>query len=106
MAERFGTYPEAQLAEAIGGGAREAWRVARLGIVVKITDHVHASRYQLESDWVRSALDGIEPYDVVHQVRSGALVDPKWGDQMSAYNNGSTYMIFRKDGPLHKRRNA
>lgn len=106
MAERFGTYPEAQLAEAIGGGAREAWRVARLGIVVKITDHVHASRYQMESDWVRNALDGIEPYDVVHQVRPGALVDPKWGDQMSAYNNGSTYMIFRKDGPLHKRRSA
>jgi hypothetical protein len=106
MAERFGTYPDAQLADAIQRGVREAWRVARLGIVIKVTDHVHSQRYQLESDWVRAALDGLEPYDVVHQVRSGALIDPKWGAQMSAYNNGSTFMIFRKDGPLHRPRGS
>jgi hypothetical protein len=104
MAERFGTYATEQLDVVIRNGVSEAWRVARLGIVVKITDHVHARRYQLESDWVREALGGLEPYDVIHQVRSGALIDPKWGKQMSAYNNGSTYLVFRTDGPIHKAR--
>jgi hypothetical protein len=103
MGHRFGTYSNAELPTVIADGTREAWRVAKLGIVVKVTDHSHSGRYVLESDWVRSAID-VAPYDVVHQVRTGALVDPKWNEQMSAYNNGSTFLIFRKDGPLHRRR--
>lgn len=104
MGQRFGTYSESELPDAIRDGTREAWRVARLGIVVKITDHVHGLEYVTESDWVRSALDGQQPYDVVHQVRSGAMVDPKWEEQRSAYNNGSTYLIFRKGNQKHARR--
>jgi hypothetical protein len=103
MGSRFGSMPDQQLTVAIRTGVQEAWRVARLGAVVKVTDHVHAQRYQLESDWVREALGGLAPFDVVHQVRSGALIDPKWGEQLSAYNNGSTFLIFRKDRALHKR---
>ena len=38
--------------------------------------------------------------------RLHAMIDPKWGEQLSAYNNGATYLIFRKDGPLHIRRAA
>jgi len=102
MSEKFGTYAEEDLPDAIRDGVREAWRVARLGIVVKVTDHVHGQRYVLESDWVRDAL-GQAPFDEVYQIRPGAMIDPKWEEQLSAYNNGSTYLIFRKDGPLHKR---
>jgi hypothetical protein len=103
MTQRFGTYEDAELEDVIRDGCREAWRVARLGIIVKVTDHVHGQRYVLESDWVRSAI-GEEPFDEVYQVRTDAVIDPKWEEQLSAYNNGSTYLIFRHDGPLHKRR--
>lgn len=104
MGQRFGTAAEVDLQLAIARGVCEAWRVARLGIIVKITDHVHGQRFVSETDWVREALGGQLPYDVVHQTRSGALVDPRWEDQRSAYNNGSTYLIFRKGSPFHIRR--
>jgi len=100
MAEKFGTYADADLPDVIRDGAREAWRVARLGVIVKVTDHVHGQRYVLESDWVRQAI-GQPPYDEVYQVRSGAMIDPKWEEQLSAYNNGSTYLIFRKGEQRH-----
>lgn len=104
MAERYGTYAgDGELEEMVRDGCREAWRVARLGVIVKVTDHSHSGRYVVESDWVRAAI-GEPPYDVVYQVRANAMIDPKWEEQMSAYNNGATYLIFRKDGPVHKRR--
>jgi len=102
MAQRFGTMRQDELEEAVRAGCREAWRICRLGTVVKVTDHVHSGRYILESDWVRGAL-GQPPFDEVYQVRASAVIDPKWKDQMSAYNNGSTYLVFRKDGPLRRR---
>jgi hypothetical protein len=69
--------------------------------VIRVADHVHAQKFVSESDWVRQALQWQVPYEVVHQVRSRALVDPKWQQQLSAHNNGSTYLIFRKDSALH-----
>jgi Arc/MetJ-type ribon-helix-helix transcriptional regulator len=105
MAEKFGTYADQDLPDVIRDGVREAWRVARLGIIVKVTDHVHGQRYVLESDWVREAI-GQPPFDEVYQVRSGAMIDPKWEEQLSAYNNGSTYLIFRKSDQKHVRRQS
>jgi hypothetical protein len=105
MSEKFGTYADADLADVIRDGVCEAWRVARLGIIVKVTDHVHGQRYTLESDWVRAAI-GQPPYDEVYQVRPGAMIDPKWEEQLSAYNNGSTYLIFRKGDQKHVRRQS
>ncbi len=103
MGERFGTYDSmADMEKAIGDGCREAWRIGKLGAIVKVTDHVHGQRYVLESDWVREAI-GQKPFDEVYQVRTGAVIDPKWEAQLSAYNNGSTYLIFRKDGHIHKK---
>jgi hypothetical protein len=104
MAERFGTASSNDLEQLVRDGVREAWRVARLGVIIKITDHTHGGRLVLESDWVRDSLNWLVPYEVVYQIRSNALIDPKWGEQLSAYNNGSAYLIFRKDGPLHKAR--
>lgn len=104
MGQRFGTYPDADLQDAIRAGAAEAMRVARLGAIIKVTDHIHGQRFVRESGWVILELG--EPYDVVHQVRSGAMIDPKWEEQRSAYNNGSTYLIFRKDGVVHARRRS
>ena len=103
MGERFGTYVGDDLEDAIRRGCAEAWRIGRLGAIVKVTDHVHGQRYVLESDWVRDAI-GEAPYDEVYQVRSSAVIDPKWEEQLSAYNNGSTYLIFRKGVQKHVRR--
>jgi hypothetical protein len=103
MAEKFGTVPDDELQDVICDGCREAWRIARLGVIVKVTDHVHGQRYVIESDWVRAAI-GQPPYDEVYQVRSGAMIDPKWEEQLSAYNNGATYLIFRKGDQKHVRR--
>ena len=105
MGAKFGTYDDNDIEQAIQDGCREAWRIGRLGTVIKVTDHVHGQRYVLESDWVREAI-GRAPFDEVYQVRANAVIDPKWTEQLSAYNNGATYLIFRKDGPLHKRRNS
>jgi hypothetical protein len=102
MGAKFGTYEDQDLRTAVQAGCREAWRIGRLGTIVKVTDHVHGQRYVLESDWVREAI-GELPFDEVYQVRANAVIDPKWGEQLSAYNNGSTYLIFRRDGPLHRK---
>jgi hypothetical protein len=96
MAAQFGTADEAEIKRIIMAGTRECWRVCGQGLIVKITDHVHGGRYVLESGWVSEAMDGAQPYDIVHQVRARALIDPRWGPQQHAYNNGSTYLIFKR----------
>jgi hypothetical protein len=102
MGRRFGTYPNQDLEAIVRQGCREAWRVARLGTIVKLTDHVHGRRFVRMSGWGISELG--EPFDVVHHTRTKPLIDPRWREQLSAYNNGSTYLIWRRDGPVHTRR--
>ncbi len=102
MGDKFGTMPDDEIEQAVSDGCREAWRIGRLGTIIKVTDHVHGQRYVRESDWVCAAV-GEPPFDEVYQVRANAVIDPKWEEQLSAYNNGATYLIFRKDGPLHKK---
>jgi hypothetical protein len=103
MAGRFGTVAsQEQLENLILDGVREVWRVCHLGIIVKVTNHVHGRVFVNEVDLVAEALGWNQPvYDQVHQVRTHAFVDPKWGDQRSAYNNGSTYLVYKKDSQIH-----
>jgi hypothetical protein len=65
MGQRYGTYRQAELEPAVRQGAREAWRVARLGVIVKVTDAIHAQRFVRMSGWIYGELG--EPYEVVHQ---------------------------------------
>lgn len=45
MRQRFGTVKSSkQLRAELEAGALEAWRIARLGIIVKVTDHSHGLR--------------------------------------------------------------
>jgi hypothetical protein len=107
MGERFGTLSGTDMPSLFAAGARVAWRIARIGILVKVCDHVHAQQLQLESDWVRRGLDGLAPYEIVHQVRSRSLIDPRWElPQISAYNNGATFLVFRRGDIHHVRRAA
>jgi hypothetical protein len=106
MGGRFGTYRSEEEARAtIQQGVREAWRVARLGIIVKVQDHVHSSRVVWMSDWVKAALP-VEPYDQTHLVRKHKITDPKWTRQLSVWRNHATFWIYRKDGAAHRARRS
>lgn len=105
MGKRFSTYRSEQHAiETVQGGAREAWRVARLGAIVKCQDFCHASKKVWMSQWLREAVP-VEPYDAVHLVGRSKVIDPKWtGSQLTAWSNSTSFWAWRKDGPIHKRR--
>jgi hypothetical protein len=102
MAKRFGTYKADELKDVIQAGCREAMRVARLGAIVKVTDHVHAQVFYDQTGWVREVLG--TPYDVVHQVREGNLEDGKWRGVYSARSNGATYLAYRHGDQKHRER--
>jgi len=93
MAARYGTYRNHDLEAAVRQGCREVRRVARVGAIVKVTDAVHGGRFVRMSGWVIGELG--EPHDVAHVIRKRSLRDPKWGPQQHAYNNGSTFLVYR-----------
>lgn len=99
---RYGTYQASELPEVIRQGAIECWRVARVGLIAKVTDHVNSAHFKRESQWVIEAI-GQEPFEVVH-VLHPAVGTARWPEQqMSARNNGSTLLIFKR-GSKYRRR--
>lgn len=102
MRRTFGTYPYNQLRSVIEDGCREAWRVARIGVIVKVTDQVHAQTFQHQTGWVCGVLG--TPYECVvgqhYQVEDGRWRMPA----LSARSNGSTYLAFRRGDQRHLRR--
>lgn len=109
MSDKYGHYPTlAELETAVQAGCEEAWRIARIGMVVKVQDYIHGGKYVEMTEWVRAVMDG-PPYQIVHQVRAGKQEDPKWTDedgngQLSAYAIHSTYMVYRKGSQTHRAR--
>ncbi len=103
MARRFGTVKgTAALRETIEDGAREAWRIAAVGILVKVADHSHGGAFLIQSDWVKAAIP-VPPYFVLHAHRGTRyLPDGKHRVQRVPKNNGAVYLAFRKDGHRHK----
>ncbi len=105
MDRRFSSYRSETEAQAtVQAGMREAWRVARLGVIVKVQDHVHASRFVDMVGWIREAVDGHPVYQRVDQARPVKLTDPKWTDQLSAWSNGATFLAYRRGDQRHIRR--
>lgn len=102
--ESFKTVPE--LIEALRLGCLEARRVARLGAILKCQDYIHASKPLMMTDLIREFMAPTRLYQAVHLIRPpGAKVrDTKWRDQLSAYSNGATFLAFRWDGIVHRRR--
>src|SRR5207248_9914461 len=85
----------------IEAGAREAWRVASVGILVKVADHSHAGELLLLSDWVKAVVP-VQPYTVLHTYRPAYLHDGKRRAERVPRTNGATYLAFRKDGHQHR----
>lgn len=105
MSSRFGAYASVEeMRAAVEAGCREAWRVARIGVIVKTQDHVHNSRKVWMSAWVSGTMPA-EEYDRVHLVTRQKVIASSWTQgQLSAWSNATTWQVFRKDGPVHKRR--
>lgn len=105
MSSRFGAYASVEeMRAAVKAGCREAWRVARLGAIVKTQDHVHNSRKVWMSGWVAGAMP-VEEYERVHLVTRQKVIASSWTQgQLSAWSNATTWQVFRTDGPVHKRR--
>jgi hypothetical protein len=100
LVRRFGTLRNADLEPLVRAGVAETWRVSRVGLLVKVTDHCHAQRFQDESAWVQETIG--RPYQRVYAVHEpiGRRTEP----QLSADSNGSVYLIFRRGSQLHGRR--
>ena len=104
MGARFGAYPSLdRLYTAVVEGCFEADRVSRLGMIVKVQDYVHSSRLVEMTQWVRDALER-PAYQRVDLVRPHKLLDPKWGEQLSAYSNSATFLVYRHGDQRHIRR--
>lgn len=105
MSSRFGAYASVEeMRAAVEAGCREAWRVARIGAIVKTQDHVHNSRKVWMSGWVAGAMP-VEEYDRVYLVTRQKVIASSWTQgQLSAWSNATTWQAFRTDGPVHKRR--
>lgn len=102
MGARFGHYATIpELKEAVELGVRESWRVARLGLIVKVQDYIHGQKAVWMSDWVKQALLPIEPFDFAMTLQPRKLNDPKWKNQYSVRRNHAVYWVFRKDGDKH-----
>lgn len=105
MGARFGAYPTLiELMMAVRKGSVEAMRVGRLGAIVKVQDYVHASRLVEMTQWVRERIGS--PYQRVDILRTHKLLDPKWGDQLSAYSNSATFLAYRHGDQRHIRRKS
>jgi len=102
VARRFGTIATTPaLRDLIVAGCREAWRVASVGVLVKVADHSHGGELLPLSDWVKGVLP-VAPYAVLHTFRRGYLRDGKHRAVRVPRNNGATYLAFRKDGHGHR----
>lgn len=92
----------AALIEDVVAGAREAMRIARIGIIAKIIDASHGGELVSLSDAVRRALEPARVYFELVTVKAKALRDPKHKVQRVPDNNGAIYLAFRKDGHRHR----
>jgi hypothetical protein len=90
----------ATLRELIEAGCREAWRVASVGVLLKLTDHSHQGELLLLSDWVKSALP-VRPYIVLHTFRPTYLRDGKHRVERVPRSNGAMWLACRKSGHRH-----
>jgi hypothetical protein len=97
MGARFGTVRSTSgFRTMIEAGACEAWRIARVGIVVKLADVPNGGAYLPTTSWATEAL-GVWPVYVLHAI---GRPSPRPADEIARVprNNGSDWLVFRKDG--------
>lgn len=101
MGKRFGTAVGTDgLDRLVTAGVREAWRIARVGILVKLADSSHGGEFLQLSRWVADQFN-VDPYFVAHTTRA-PLEDGKWKVQRVPRSNGAVYLVWRKAGHEHR----
>ena len=101
MGRRFGTVrgtPALRLL--VTEGIREAWRIARVGILVKLADHCHGGEFLQLTQWAYDEL-GAALYFSAHTYRA-PVADGRRRVQRVPLNNSADWLVFRKDGGAHK----
>jgi hypothetical protein len=83
----------ADVKQSVQAGCREAWRVARLGVIIKVQDYIHDHKPVWMSMWIWEALG--EPYDFVTLRASAKPHARNWTRQLSVRRNHSTFWIYR-----------
>lgn len=97
MARRYGTVRStAGFREMIDAGAREAWRISSVGIIVKLADFPNGGAYLPLTSWAYDAL-GVSPCYVMHTVGRPSP-RPRGEVGRVPRNNGADWLVFRKDG--------
>lgn len=101
MGKRFGSAQGTEgLDRLVTAGALEAWRIARVGMLVKLADHSHGGEFLQLSRWAVDRL-GAAPYFVAHTTRA-PLLDGKWEAQRVPRSNGAVYLVWRKGTQQHR----
>ncbi len=101
MGKRFGSAMGSDgLDQLVSAGVREAWRIARIGILVKLADSSHGGEFLQLSRWVLDQFD-VQPYFVAHTTRP-PIEDGKWKVQRVPRSNGAVYLVWRKAGHEHR----
>lgn len=97
MGKRFGTVRStAGFRTQTEAGALEAWRIARVGIIVKLADAPNGGAYLPATSWAVEAL-GVWPVYVLHSIGRPSPRPPGEIARMPR-NNGADWLVFRKDG--------
>ena len=106
MRERYGTYTARELPGVIYHGTKEAWRITRHHLIVKVTDHVNSARFQHQSGWVVDAMRQ-DPYQIVTIVHA-PVGSKRWNGfiegqepPQSARSISSTLLVFRRGSQEH-----
>lgn len=96
MRARFGTARSEGFRAMIEGGALEAWRIARVGILVKLADGPHGGRYQQLTRWV----EGVIPVPPVFELHAIGRPTPRSAGEISRVprGNDASWLVFRRDG--------
>jgi hypothetical protein len=97
FATRYGTVRSTDGFQAmIEAGVREAWRISRVGIIVKLTDAPNGGAYLPLTSWAYEALRA-EPCYVMHIV-GRPTPRPAGEEGQAPRNNGADWLVFRHDG--------
>jgi len=106
ISARFGSYCSVdEMRIAVMQGVAEAARVSRIGYICKVMDHVHGNRLVEMTGWVRTAAPH-ELYDFCLLESPSKSENRRWtknGGPMSVRSTATTWMVFRHDGPIHRR---
>lgn len=102
MGRRFGTARgTAALRALVQDGAREAWRISRVGILVKLADSNHGGELNRLSDWV-SAVIPMRAYTELHTYRPVNLEDSRWEVHRVPRSNGAVWICYRRKSHRHR----